>query len=98
MNNRIQQRFDKSIREAVETTHAVKERESAAYVEQKLRRYEQEIPRIKALIERGATRSGRVLSNAEIQELRDMLKHKETAVTERRGLRASADVSCKEAA
>jgi phosphoglycerate-specific signal transduction histidine kinase len=94
MNNKIQQRFDKSIREAVATTHAVKERESAAYVERKIRRYEQEIPRIRALIERGATRSGRVLSKAEIKELRDMLKHKEAVVTQRRGLRASADVSC----
>ena len=80
MNNRIQQRFDKSIREAVETTHAVKERESAAYLEKKKRRYEQEIPRIKELIERGATKSGRVLSKDEIKELRSMLKHREALV------------------
>ncbi len=80
MNNRIQQRFDKSIREAVATTHAVKERESAAYIEKKKRRYALEIPRIEALIERGATNSGRVLTKAEIKELRSMLKHRQQLV------------------
>ena len=80
MNNRTQQRFDKSISEAVAVTHAVKERESAAFVARKKRRYEQQIPRIKEMIERGATRSGRVFSKDEIKELRAMLEFREVIV------------------
>ncbi len=80
MNNKIQQRFDRSIREAVELTHAVKERESAAYIEKKKRRYLAEIPRIEALIERGATKNGRVLTNDEIEELKSMLKFRKGIV------------------
>ena len=80
MNNRTQQRFDKSIREAVETTRAAKALESAAKTAAKKRRYALEIPRIEALIERGATTSGRVLTKPEINDLRDMLDFRKKVV------------------
>ena len=80
MNNRIQQRFDKSIREAVATTKAAEERKARAYQAKVCARYKQEIPRLEALIERGATMSGRVLTKQELKELREMLDHRKQIV------------------
>ena len=80
MNNRTQQRFDRSIRDAVSTTEAVKEREAAAYLEKKRRRYAKEIIQIEALLQRGSTKSGRVLAKKEMKELREMLEFRKQFV------------------
>lgn len=81
MNNRTQQRFDKSIREAVATTQAVKDRESAAGFRKRQERAQLEIPRIEKLIAEGKTRSGEALSKDDIKELRTMLDHRQKLIT-----------------
>lgn len=77
MNNRTQQRFDKSIREAVATTEAVKASESAAGLKRRQAKALREIPRIEKLIADGKTASGAPLSKDDIKELRAMLDHRQ---------------------
>lgn len=89
MNNRIQQRFDKSIREAVEETKRVTEMERA-----KKRRP------VKPIQEAPAPKIGRMVLLLDPADGATVLVPWDhpLAVAKRRGLRASADVSCKEAA
>lgn len=81
MYNKVQQKFDKSIREAVEATAAAKERESAIGLEKRKRRAALEIPRIEKLIADGKTRSGTPLSKDQIKELREMLEHRQKLIS-----------------
>lgn len=81
MNNRIQQRFDKSIREAVATTEAVKAADSASGMRRRQERAKREIPRIEKLIAEGKTSSGAVLSKAEVKELKAMLDHRQKLIS-----------------
>lgn len=81
MNNRTQQRFDKSIREAIAVTEAAKAAESAAGLERRKARARLEIPRIEKLIADGKTKSGAALSKADIKELRAMLDHRQKLIS-----------------
>lgn len=81
MNNRTQQRFDKSIRAAVVKTGATKAQESAEGLKRRQARARLEIPRIEKLISDGKTKSGAVLSKADIKELRAMLDHRQKLVS-----------------
>ena len=81
MNNRTQQRFDKSIREAVTATEVVAARESVAGLRKRQVRARLEIPRIEKLIADGKTKSGAALSKADIKELRAMLDHRQKLIS-----------------
>lgn len=81
MNNRTQQRFDKSIREAVASVENARERESAISLERRRKRAALEIPRIEKLISDGKTSNGSLLSKADIKELRSMLKHRQMLIS-----------------
>lgn len=80
-NNRVQQRFDKSIRQAVATTASVKAAESAGAIRKRQDRARREIPHIEKLISEGKTSSGAVLSKADIKELRAMLDHRQKLIS-----------------
>ena len=85
MNNRIQQRFDKSIREAVEETKRVRERESAKRGRP-----------VKPLAEEPSPKLGRMVLLLDPEDGATVLVPYDhpLAVAKRRELRASADVSC----
>ena len=80
MYNRTQQRFDKSIREAVAVTESVKDAESAAGLMRRQERARREIPRIEKLIADGRTSSGAILSKTDIKELGAMLDHRQKLI------------------
>lgn len=80
-NNRTQQRFDKSIRDAVAASNEAKERASMEGLKRRQHRARLEIPRIEKLIADGKTSSGAVLSKADIKELRVMLDHRQKLIS-----------------
>ena len=81
MNNRTQQRLDKSIREAVSASDRAQKAESAAGLKRRQHKARLQIPRIEKLIADGKTSSGAVLSKADIKELKAMLDHRQKLIS-----------------
>lgn len=79
MNNRIQQRFDRSIREAVAETKRVQERERQARMQRHIEQAAKMIPAVEKMLATGMAR-GVALTAEQIATLRDMLKQKKQIV------------------
>lgn len=73
-NNRVQQRFDRSIRDAVEETRAAAEVRSAGRAAARKEKIRAQVPVIERMLERGRTSSGAELAPEQLAELRTMLE------------------------